>query len=60
MDLTVECLSLEQMAVTLGIDIKTIGTHRTNLNRKLGVHSPAEVVRYAYQHGLVGWEKEGE
>ncbi|HET9367572.1 MAG TPA: LuxR C-terminal-related transcriptional regulator [Candidatus Udaeobacter sp.] len=37
----------------MGISVKTVETHRSNLFRKLKVHSVAQFVRYALQHGLV-------
>lgn len=42
------------MAEKLHISIKTVDSHRTNLMRKLGLHSTAELVRYAYRTGLFG------
>ncbi len=33
--------------------IRTIETHRANLMGKLGLKNTAEVVRYAYENGLV-------
>jgi DNA-binding CsgD family transcriptional regulator len=41
------------VAAELGISVKTVETHRTNLNRKLDVHSTADLVRLAARHGLV-------
>lgn len=38
---------------TLGISSKTVDNHRTRIMRKLGVHSTAELVRYAVKVGLV-------
>ena len=43
----------KEVAVTLGISIKTAGTHRTNIMRKLGVHETAGLVRYAIRQGLI-------
>jgi len=43
----------KEVAVTLGISIKTAGTHRTNIMRKLGVHETAGLVRYAIRLGLI-------
>jgi DNA-binding CsgD family transcriptional regulator len=37
----------------LGISIKTVECHRTNLFRKLKVRSVVELVRYALRHCLV-------
>lgn len=53
------CLTLngatnESMARELAISVKTVETHRFHINRKLRVHSTAELVRLAALHGLVG------
>lgn len=45
--------STKEIAAKLGLSIATIETHRTNLMRKLGLHSVAGLVRYAIEHGLV-------
>ena len=40
------------IAQQLGISIKTVDTHRTNMMRKLDLHSTAELVRFALRTGL--------
>jgi DNA-binding NarL/FixJ family response regulator len=42
-----------QIGGELSLSIKTVDWHRTNLMSKLGVHSVADLVRYALQHKLV-------
>jgi DNA-binding NarL/FixJ family response regulator len=42
-----------QIALALSISVKTVDWHRTNLMSKLDLHSIADLVRYALQHGLV-------
>lgn len=42
-----------QIAIDLDINVKTVEWHRSNIMSKLEVHSVAELVRYALQHGLV-------
>jgi DNA-binding CsgD family transcriptional regulator len=37
----------------LNISPRTAETHRTNLMRKLGLKTQAELLRYAMQHGIV-------
>lgn len=41
------------IAQKLGLSTKTIGTHRTNVLKKMGFASDAALVRYAMRHGLV-------
>jgi DNA-binding NarL/FixJ family response regulator len=45
--------SSEHIARSLSISLKTVETHRAHINRKLGVHSPAELVRLAALKGLL-------
>jgi DNA-binding NarL/FixJ family response regulator len=42
-----------QIAKTLCLSVKTVEWHRTNMMSKLSVHSVGELMRYAYDHGLV-------
>ncbi|NMM49524.1 helix-turn-helix transcriptional regulator [Marinigracilibium pacificum] len=41
------------IAAKLFLSVHTIQTHRKNIMKKLGVSSVAEIVRYAYDNGLV-------
>jgi DNA-binding CsgD family transcriptional regulator len=43
----------KQIAAQLQLSVHTVETYRTNLMRKLGLHSTAELVRYAMEQGLV-------
>jgi len=52
-DLVVSGYSNRQMAKELCISIKTVDTHRARINRKLGLHSTADVVRFAALSGLI-------
>jgi DNA-binding NarL/FixJ family response regulator len=45
--------SNKNTAVLLSISVKTVETHRTASMRKLGIHSTAQLVRYAFREGLV-------
>ncbi len=45
--------SSKEIAVLLGISIKTTESHRTRLMRKLDIHELASLVRYAIRRGLV-------
>ncbi|WP_119421924.1 response regulator [Desertibaculum subflavum] len=42
-----------EIAVQLGISAKTVDNHRTNLMRKLAVHSTAELLAYALREGYL-------
>lgn len=53
-NLVVRGFSNAAVAKELRISIKTVETHRAKLNRKLDVHSTADLVRLAAHHGLVG------
>jgi DNA-binding NarL/FixJ family response regulator len=43
-----------QIAEKLAISESTVKNHVTNLYDRLGVHSRAEAVAWAWQHGLIG------
>ena len=43
----------KEVAVVLGLSVKTAETHRTNIMRKLGLHSVADLTLYAVRNGLV-------
>jgi DNA-binding NarL/FixJ family response regulator len=43
-----------QIADSLHISVATVEAHRRNLMRKLGLHTVAELTRYAVREGLVG------
>jgi DNA-binding NarL/FixJ family response regulator len=49
----IQGLSSRDIAQTLCISLKTVETHRSHINRKLGVHSPAELIRLAALKGLL-------
>lgn len=51
--LLAEGLSNKEIAARLHIAVKTAETHRTNIMRKIGAHSLADVVRYAIRNGIV-------
>ena len=42
-----------QVAVTLSLSVKTADTHRTNIMRKLHLHSVADLTLYAVRNGLI-------
>jgi DNA-binding NarL/FixJ family response regulator len=43
----------KEVAVALRLSVKTAETHRTNLMRKLDLHSVADLTRYAVRNGIV-------
>ena len=45
--------SSKDVARRLCISVKTVETHRTHINRKLGVRSPVELIRLAALQGLL-------
>lgn len=51
--LLAEGQSTKEVAVTLGLSVKTAETHRSNLMRKLGLHSVSELVLYALRNNLI-------
>ena len=53
MVLLAEGLSVKQIAEKLFISPKTADNHRHNIMRKLGIHTPFELVRYAVKLGLI-------
>jgi len=51
--LLAEGKSSKEVAVVLGISVKTAETHRANIMRKLQVHSVSELVRYAIKNSII-------
>jgi two-component system, NarL family, response regulator NreC len=51
--LLIRGFSNQRAARELCISIKTVETHRTHIHHKLGVHSVAELLRFAARHGLL-------
>jgi two-component system, NarL family, nitrate/nitrite response regulator NarL len=45
--------SSKDIASVLFISSRTVDTHRNNLKRKLGLQTSGELVRYAFDHGLL-------
>ena len=51
--LLAEGRSSKEVAVVLGISVKTAETHRANIMRKLDLHSVSELVRYAVKNHMI-------
>jgi DNA-binding NarL/FixJ family response regulator len=51
--LLAEGKSSKEVAVSLGISVKTAETHRANIMRKLELHSVSELVRYAVRNQII-------
>jgi DNA-binding NarL/FixJ family response regulator len=51
--LLAEGKSSKEVAVALGISVKTAETHRANIMRKLEMHSVSELVRYAIKNQII-------
>jgi two-component system response regulator NreC len=54
LDLVAQGYTNQQIGDRLGISVKTVETYRSRLVEKLGLHSRADLVRYAFDSGLVG------
>jgi DNA-binding NarL/FixJ family response regulator len=52
LQLLTEGKSTNEIASLLEVSVKTIGTHRGRIMKKLGVHSVAELTKYAIREGL--------
>jgi DNA-binding NarL/FixJ family response regulator len=53
LQLVAEGKSSKQVASTLAISVKTAEAHRSNILRKLNLHSATELVRYAIRNKLI-------
>jgi len=51
--LLAEGKSSKEVAVALGVSVKTAETHRSNIMRKLELHSVSELVLYAIRNNIV-------
>jgi len=51
--LVAEGKTTKEIATTLSLSVKTAETHRTNLMRKLDLHSIADLTLYAVRNGIV-------
>lgn len=54
--LSAEGFTNHEIAERLGISVRTAETHRSKLMHKLGVHSQADLTRYAIRRGIIAVE----
>ena len=45
--------TVTEIAAELSLSVKTVSTYRTRVLEKLNLRNTAEIVRYAFEHGLV-------
>jgi len=45
--------SVKEIAVILGLSVKTVEAHKFNLMRKLDIHNKAQLVTYAIQKKII-------
>ena len=57
LQLVAEGKSSKEVAVALNLSVKTAETHRSNIMRKLDIHSVTELVLYAVRNALVHIER---
>jgi DNA-binding NarL/FixJ family response regulator len=55
--LIAEGSSSKQIAAKLRVSVKTVDTYRQNVMKKLGVHSVAELTKYAVREGLTSLDE---
>ena len=53
LQLVAEGKAAKEIAFLMGVSVKTVGFHRENIKRKLGLKSTAELTRYALTQGLI-------
>ena len=53
LQLVAEGKTTKEVALVLGLSVKTAETHRTKIMRKLDIHETAGLVRYAIRRGVV-------
>jgi len=56
MSMLVRGHSIKQISYSLGIDPRTVTTHRARLLQKLDLPGNFQLLSYALDNGLVGWD----
>lgn len=54
--LSAEGLTSNRIAMRLGISVRTAETHKSNVMNKLGIHTQADLTRYAIRRGIISAE----
>ena len=54
--LSAEGLTSNRIAIRLGISVRTAETHKANVMNKLGIHTQADLTRYAIRRGIISAE----
>jgi len=57
LQLIAEGHTTKAIAERLGVSVKTVDTHRQNMMRRLGMHTVAELTKYAVREGLTELER---
>jgi DNA-binding NarL/FixJ family response regulator len=57
LQLVAEGLATSEISERLSISPRTVEAHRANLNRKLDIHSQADLIRFALKKGLLPMDK---
>lgn len=47
-----QSFTADEIAEKLFLSVATVKTHRNNINLKLGINKPADLVKFAVEHGL--------
>lgn len=55
LQLIAEGLRNKEMAIRMGVSVKSVETYRARLMKKVNCASTAELVRYALREGLMSW-----
>lgn len=54
LQLVAEGKSNKEIAAILNVSVKTVDFHKAAITEELGLHSTAELTRYAIEHGIIG------
>jgi DNA-binding NarL/FixJ family response regulator len=52
--LVAEGRQVKEIAAILNISRKTVAFHKSNVMQRLGIHTTAELTKYALDHGIIG------